>query len=108
MNAGIVAPDQQLVSIRNWTENDMPMSFARRQALNLQFGWRLIATAALAVVALEFCTSNADAAVYGCSIAGQWKCYPTPKQCDRNNSYLYVFKYPTYAACQARASRKKK
>jgi hypothetical protein len=70
--------------------------------------WRLFATAAVAVVALEFFAANAEATVYGCSIAGQWKCYPSPKQCYRNSSYLNVVKYPNYAACQARASRTKK
>ena len=71
--------------------------------MNLQPGWRLIATAALVVVALKFFPSKAEATVYGCNIAGQWKCYPSPKQCYRNSSYLNVVKYPNYAACQARA-----
>ena len=101
MNAGMIAPDHQIVSTRKWAKNDMPMSFARRQALNLHSGWRLFAMAALAVVALEFFTSKAEATVYGCSIAGQWKCYPSPKVCYRNSSYLNVVRYPNYAACQA-------
>jgi hypothetical protein len=107
MNAGMVGPDQQLVSTRKWAEADMPFSIARRQALILRPRWRLIATAAVAVVALEFFTVNAEATVYGCSIAGQWKCLPTPTKCYRNSSYLDVVKYPNYAACQARRSGKK-
>lgn len=44
----------------------------------------------------------AKAAVYGCSIAGQWQCYPSPQRCYKNASYLSVIKFPNYAACQSR------
>lgn len=46
--------------------------------------------------------SPSQATVYGCSIAGQWQCYPSPQRCYKNASYLAVVKFPTYQACQAR------
>lgn len=44
----------------------------------------------------------AQATVYGCSIAGQWQCYPSPQRCYKNGSYLAVVKFPNYQACKAR------
>jgi len=46
-----------------------------------------------------------QARVYGCSIGGQWQCYPSPQRCYKMTSYLSVVKYPNYKACYA--ARKK-
>jgi len=56
---------------------------------------------ALMVIALQLVPAKSEAAVYGCSIAGQWQCYPSPQRCYKNTSYLNVVKFPNYAACQA-------
>jgi len=56
----------------------------------------------LAAFGLTGSPTPSQATVYGCSIAGQWQCYPSPQRCYRNTSYLYVVKFPNYQACQAR------
>jgi len=45
--------------------------------------------------------SPSQATVYGCSIAGQWQCYPSPQRCYKNASYLSVVRFPNYQACQS-------
>jgi hypothetical protein len=56
----------------------------------------------LGVFALVASPSPSQAAVYGCSIAGQWQCYPSPQRCYKNASYLAVVKFANYEACKAR------
>ena len=56
----------------------------------------------LGVVLLSASPNPSLATVYGCSIAGQWQCYPSPQRCYKNASYLSVVKFPNYQACQSR------
>ena len=56
----------------------------------------------LGVVLFAASPSPSQATVYGCSIAGQWQCYPSPQRCYKNASYLAVVKFPNYQACQSR------
>jgi hypothetical protein len=56
----------------------------------------------LGALLLAIAPSSSQATVYGCSIAGQWQCYPSPQRCYKNASYLAVIKFPNYQACQAR------
>lgn len=71
-----------------------------RHALHLP--WKSAPALLLCVFALVASPSPSQAAVYGCSIAGQWQCYPSPQRCYKNGSYLSVVKFPNYQACQAR------
>ena len=103
--------DCYLVRIIDWVEDDPgKFIFLRRgQIVRLPI-WSILGVAILAAVLIPLGPINAEATVYGCSIAGQWQCYPSPKRCYKNTSYLNVAKYSSYAACQSRkpAQRKKK
>ena len=63
---------------------------------------RFFGVSLLAAAVLWLTPNISQAAVYGCSIAGQWQCYPSPQRCYKNASYLSVVRYPNYKACQAK------
>jgi hypothetical protein len=67
-----------------------------------RFPWKLAAVLLLGAFGLSASPRPSHATVYGCSIAGQWQCYPSPQRCYKNASYLAVVKFPNYQACQAR------
>ena len=44
--------------------------------------------------------AETQASVFGCNIAGQWKCYPSPEVCYREASHLSVKRFASYAMCK--------
>ena len=67
---------------------------------------RFVACTSACDFSRDFSTKS-DAIVYGCSIAGQWKCVPSPTKCYREATYLAVQKYSNYKVCQARTRARK-
>jgi hypothetical protein len=58
---------------------------------------------ALVLVATLLGIGEARSATYGCSVAGNWECYPTPQICY-NYGGAAVQSYPSSAACQRQAN----
>ena len=55
------------------------------------------------VLTLPLAVNEAHATSYGCSIAGNWGCYPSPRKCYEYGS-TPVHRFPTVAACKKRSA----
>ena len=50
-------------------------------------------------LAIPLAASESQALVYGCSIAGNWTCNPTPNRCDQDGSGP-VMTFPNSIICE--------
>jgi hypothetical protein len=86
-----VGDEKMRSSLQNFRYRNAP-SVVRRMIAIVSYILTIVSTVLLS-------TSVARSAAYGCYVAGNWACYPTPQICYDHGSGP-VQSYPTSSACR--------